>query len=460
MPSLKRMGGVLENVMITADMNTTDNTVLRRPGAYIGCIGNGTDTSLRIVIAESSASGMNILTLSGRQLSSLRPFDLLSVLRLRSDSVLSLFSDSFSDELSRYTQAHALLFPAPYTGKYPLLPILGPFCHPYFELLCKAGLGRLADHLLEQLTDEPDTSPGADTNAGNVSVYPPLGSAGNPKEIYGLSIRCLRMAQRWSSLPEFTSFLKNLRELYSISPSCADLSQYSRSWALMVARHLSVCADPETGRQRLTLSFFGDISQKQLLRISRYLTRLDEAEPEKEHLSAYMDYCRRCSDLQQWPEGLTPKDLAKAGQKITDMYNKQAAAVTDDFTARILSPAYSSLSTKKDEEDRLSPLYDQKYTVRVPLSPADMTAEASGMRSCLASFIPNVLSGSSRILFLRKRSRPDKPFVTLEVSPDGRLLQAKSFANGRLAPSVKKYLTVWALAKGIELGTADVKATA
>lgn len=459
MPSLPRMGGALENVMITAEMNRTDCTVLRRLGAYIGCFGNGGDTSLRIVIAESSASGPNILTLSGRQLSSLRPFDLSSVLRLRGDSVYSLSSGSFSDELSRYTQAHALLFPAPYTGKYPLLPILGPFYHPYFELLCKAGLGRLADHLLEQLTDGPPPSPNTDTEIN--SVYPPLGSAANPREIYGLSIQCLRKAQRWSALPEFTAFLKNLRKLYAVSPSCADLSQYSRSWALMVAKHLSVCADPADGMQRLTLSFFGDVSQKQLLRISRYLMALDEAEPEREHLSVYMAYCARCSDLQLWPEGLTPRDLAKAGRKMEDMCSNQAAvSLTDGFTARILAPDYSGLSTKNDEEDPLNPLYDQKYTVRVPLSPADMTTEAAVMRSCLASYIPNVLSGASRILFLRKRSSPDKPFVTLEVSPDGRLLQAKSFANGRLAPSVKKYLAVWAMAKGVELNTADVKATA
>nr|MCR5160359.1 PcfJ domain-containing protein [Lachnospiraceae bacterium] len=388
------------------------------------------------------------------------PFDLSSVLRLRGDSVYSLSSGSFSDELSRYTQAHALLFPAPYTGKYPLLPILGPFYHPYFELLCKAGLGRLADHLLEQLTNGP-SSADADSDSETAPVYPPLGSAGNPREIYGLSIQCLRKAQIWSALPEFPAFLKNLRKLYTVSPSCADLSHYSLSWTLMIAKHLAVCSDPADGRQRLTLSFFGDVSQKQLLRISRYLMALDEAEPEREHLSAYMAYCARCSALQLWPEGLTPKDLSKAGRKTEDMCSNQAAVShTDSFTARILSPDYIGLSTKKEEEDPLSPLYDQKYTVRVPLSPADMTAEAAVMRSCLASYIPNVLSGASRILFLRKRSSPDKPFVTLEVSPDGRLLQAKSFANGRLAPSVKKYLAVWAMAKGVELNTADVNATA
>ncbi|MCR5160473.1 MAG: hypothetical protein K6C06_01775, partial [Lachnospiraceae bacterium] len=232
--------------MITAEMNSTDYTVLRRPGAYIGCFGNGGDTSLRIVIAESSASGPNILTLSGRQLSSLRPFDLSSVLRLRGDSVYSLSSGSFSDELSRYTQAHALLFPAPYTGKYPLLPILGPFYHPYFELLCKAGLGRLADHLLEQLTNGP-FSPDADSDSETAPVYPPLGSAANPREIYGLSIQCLRKAQIWSALPEFSAFLKNLRKLYAVSPSCADLSHYSRSWTLMIAKHLAVCSDPADG---------------------------------------------------------------------------------------------------------------------------------------------------------------------------------------------------------------------
>ena len=458
--------------MITAEKNRLCSTGLQRPGVYIGSFRNGADVCLRFVIAESIGAEPNIMTLSGRKLSSLRPFDLPSVLRLRHDSVFSLSSGPFSGELRSFMDAHSALFPAPYTGKYPLLPVLGSFYHPYFELLCKAGLGQLADHLLEQLTDAPasaisaaihaaaasGTIMPADAEMSNVSVYPPLGAAANPREIYGLSTRCLRKAQRWSSLPEFTAFLQNLRELYAVSPACADPDQYSISWVLMTAKHLSVCPDPEAGQSRLSLSFFGDVSQKQLLRISRYLSKLDQAEPEKEHLTAYMDYCSGCLDLKLWPDGLTPKDLEKAGKKVSDMRDQQAAAtLTEEFAAMVQAPAYSSLSTEKDEEDPASPLYDQKYTVRIPLSPADMTAEASGMRSCLASYIPNVLSGAARILFLRKRSAPAQPFVTLEVSPDGTLLQAKSFANGRLAPSVKKYLALWAHVKGITPGTADIK---
>lgn len=445
-----RDGRAAEKVMITAEQNRIYIKTGRGPGAYIGCFTEGGRTCLRIVVAESTCGTFNVLTVSGNELRSLHPFHLLPILSLHSDSVFSLSSASPLEELREYTQSHAPLFPAPYTGDYPLLPVLGSYYHPYFELLCKAGLGLLADHLLSQLTDAPDTAP--------ASVYPPLAAASNPREIYGLPVKCLRKAQKWSHLPEFTAFLQGLRMLFCISPALTDLEQYSRSWALMVAGHLSVCHDPVADQQRITLSFLGDVSQKQLLRISGYLARLDETEPEKEHLSSYMDYCRLCTDLQLWPEGLTPKDPEKAKKKAADMHTSQtAAAAGDDFTLRICEPSYNALSTEKDEADPESPLYDQKYTVRIPLSPAEMSAEAAQMRSCLASYIRNVQSGAARILFLRRRCSPQRSFVTLEVSPDGKLLQAKSFANGRLTPSARKYLTVWAREKGIEICTADIR---
>lgn len=47
---------------------------------------------------------------------------------------------------------------------------------------------------------------------------------------------------------------------------------------------------------------------------------------------------------------------------------------------------------------------------------------------CVGNYIPQVADGSTVILFIRRKSAPDKPYVTVEVKND-KVVQIRGFDN-------------------------------
>lgn len=79
----------------------------------------------------------------------------------------------------------------------------------------------------------------------------------------------------------------------------------------------------------------------------------------------------------------------------------------------------SALDAKYRSRKRFGrPIYeysDNSYMVVLPESCADMCREAISQENCLMDYICRHAAGETTILFLRKKDRPDEPFVTMEV---------------------------------------------
>ena len=73
-----------------------------------------------------------------------------------------------------------------------------------------------------------------------------------------------------------------------------------------------------------------------------------------------------------------------------------------------------------------------EYKIIKPKGIADIVFEGNMQHHCVGSsghYFSKIEKGESYILFLRKASEPTKPYYTLEVKPDGTILQRQSKFN-------------------------------
>ena len=101
--------------------------------------------------------------------------------------------------------------------------------------------------------------------------------------------------------------------------------------------------------------------------------------------------------------------------------------------------------------DRIRPFYewsDEEYMVRVPSGAYDIIREGRLLRHCVGStdrYFDRIAESESYIMFLRKKSRPDTPWYTMEVEPGGKVRQLRTIGDeeGKDRAEAKEALRKW-----------------
>ena len=101
--------------------------------------------------------------------------------------------------------------------------------------------------------------------------------------------------------------------------------------------------------------------------------------------------------------------------------------------------------------DRIRPFYewsDETYSVRVPRGAYDVIREGRLLRHCVGStdrYFDRISENESYIMFLRKNSRPDTPWYTMEVEPGGKVRQLRTLGDeeGKDRAEAKEALRKW-----------------
>ena len=103
---------------------------------------------------------------------------------------------------------------------------------------------------------------------------------------------------------------------------------------------------------------------------------------------------------------------------------------------------------------------DEDFIVRLPRSADEIVEEGSKMHHCVGTYIKQVVSGRTIILFLRRKSDIDKEYVTIEMTNDGILRQLKCKNNAVLSSaSTLKFVEKWIKAKKLGVDTYDISYT-
>lgn len=117
-------------------------------------------------------------------------------------------------------------------------------------------------------------------------------------------------------------------------------------------------------------------------------------------------------------------------------------------THKIACRNYLRLKEQFDEEDfKKRIVLDMErtfgdYQFIYPKSTQEIKDEAVMQNNCAASYIKRVIEGKCHILFLRRKSEPDKSLCTIEVR-DNIIVQAKMKFNNDITPELKNVVDKW-----------------
>lgn len=142
--------------------------------------------------------------------------------------------------------------------------------------------------------------------------------------------------------------------------------------------------------------------------------------PEHTAAQQYVDYLNM-SDRLQLDTILYPDNLENAHDQLVELINDQknkkqlAEASKKD---RAIEKVYEKIAKKFS-------FADEKYILRPAKSNVEIVREGQIQHICVGAgnYTEKMLRGKSYILFLRQQSAPDKPYYTVEITPEYEILQ-------------------------------------
>ena len=69
----------------------------------------------------------------------------------------------------------------------------------------------------------------------------------------------------------------------------------------------------------------------------------------------------------------------------------------------------------------------------------DLNNESSALHHCVKTYGDRVAAGRTLIYFVRRASLPDEPYYTLEIKPDGHVVQCRGLKNCSMTPEVEAF---------------------
>lgn len=161
-------------------------------------------------------------------------------------------------------------------------------------------------------------------------------------------------------------------------------------------------------------------------------------------LQYLIDYRKMCKDMDWTPERY-PKSI-KTAHDLAMFHHK---ASIDDQKVRAWKMLLSSRDYQLMEdvgEDGDSEDENQRWIVKIPSAPEEITHEGKYLRHCVGSYIDRVLRGECKIVFLRKAGKPDLPYITMEirdVNGKPEIVQAKGERNRSLTMTETRWSQKW-----------------
>lgn len=181
-------------------------------------------------------------------------------------------------------------------------------------------------------------------------------------------------------------------------------------------------------------------------KISEPFKVLEYCKKNGEYISDYLDYIDYAEQLNidlTRKSKRFPKNLMSEHDRLYGLIKEKEK---QDRLAK------TAEKTKKYQKEFL-PKMNKRYCfscrgllIRPATEPGELIREGETQNICVGGdrYIKRMLSHDTQILFVRQTDAPDKPYVTVEVSPtDDGIIQARAYANGTPPDEVKAFLEIW-----------------
>lgn len=145
----------------------------------------------------------------------------------------------------------------------------------------------------------------------------------------------------------------------------------------------------------------------------------------------YLDYLQQCRDLEYNPSDTAicmPHDFNAMHERLSAIIKYRHS----EIERRLFEENYP---LRKDLE-----FAGGKYIIRQPESLDEIIDEGSKLHHCVGGYAERHARGTLHILFIRRSDKPDKPYYTMELSTDGKIVQIRGLRNCAPPKSVLKFI--------------------
>lgn len=236
---------------------------------------------------------------------------------------------------------------------------------------------------------------------------------------------------------------KNLRELLGIDGNKLRFMKDINGdmYALSAITYMAKTGekpDVETVRyimaQRLSISKIGVESTGMTVRRAvNYLRKLQEKSNMniRKICDTYRDYLILAAEL-----GMDVRDeIVRHSPRMLelhDLYSKRKNEINNKKRDETVDRRFENISKNSEQNKAHFAFEDKKLIIIVPEKASDITEEGRLQQHCVGAsdtYMSQMDSGTSFILFLRKKEDTSKPYYTLQVNYEGKIIQAHSQFN-------------------------------
>ncbi len=157
----------------------------------------------------------------------------------------------------------------------------------------------------------------------------------------------------------------------------------------------------------------------------------------------WLDYLEMAEQLGRdvsWPGGaVMPRSLIEAHDQMVDLRN----AMREEQRARELEAKAQNYRKRREQLQKKYAYRGAELEIRVPQGAADIIREGNVLKICVGGYAARHLDGATTILFLRRRRKPDTPYVCIEINEkENRIVQIHGYKNEcytkkRVSPMVR-----------------------
>lgn len=161
-------------------------------------------------------------------------------------------------------------------------------------------------------------------------------------------------------------------------------------------------------------------------------------------MSGYVDYLRMQQEMYGKVKEKYPLYWLSEKQMMINKYNKWR---------ELQQIKAFSLEQEKMKQYEYS---NDIFKVIVPMQSTDILDEAQQQQHCVASYINRIREGKTHILFIRQPINEEVSCLTVEVTPDARIVQVRGFQNRDYTALEYSFLKEWAEAKDLKLEVPEI----
>lgn len=298
-------------------------------------------------------------------------------------------------------------------------------CFPKIEILYKAGY-KLAKDIIDS---------GKDFNMKTVRGLCNMKGT-NPRSI--LRVPNYALPDLKDADLERCHFLRLVSQLHGISEK--EYKWYAESGLTRKDLGYFNIKGDEFSQDHYLIMYFGNDLKTPYIWFTKCIEYLKKTAGE--HISriihTIMDYKRMCNEL-----GIkfdkSPEYLVQNHDMVAKLYRKTQARLEKEKRKREELGALKII-----DECKKYNFEDDEFFIRSVENRNDITDEASQQHNCVASYWQRVAIGETMIFFMRRKSNPEKSYVTVELTYDLRIRQAYLKGN-QIITDIKtnNFLKTW-----------------